>query len=139
MVITRDKTSRAQLPWLPSLGPGTPFLAQGQSYARWPDVHSLTPIDTQQTRLESGVCLVRALPTPKNVSKVPGYSRKWHVNSDASSSSSYKSAQVTLNRHRKRAKTEAESDNAASGQQVRPEWPVLRYARTFLSMLVWKG
>jgi hypothetical protein len=117
--------------WLPS----TPSLAQGQSNATGFNAPSLSPIDAQQTKLERGDCSVHALPTQENVSKLPGYSRKRQVDSDASSSSSYKSAQATLEGPHKRAKTEAGSDSAASGQQAKPEWSVFRSARALLSML----
>jgi hypothetical protein len=110
--------------WLPS----TPSLTQRQSNATWSNVRSLSPIDAQQTILERGGRPVHALPTRENVSKVPGYSRKRQVDSDVSSSSSYKSAQATLKGPRKRAKTEAESDSPASGRQAKPEWSVLRSA-----------
>lgn len=52
-----------------------------------------------------------------------------------SDSSSYKSAQLTLNWSRKRVKTEVESDSAAGGRQAKPKWSVLRSARASLSML----
>ena len=106
----------------------TPSLAQGQSNATWSNVRSLSPIDAQQTRLERGGRPVHALSIQENVSKVPGYSRKRQADSDASSSSSYKSAQATLKGARKRAKTEAEPDSAANEQQAEPEWSILRSA-----------
>jgi len=117
--------------WLPS----TPSLTQGQSNATWSNVRSLSSVDAQQTRLERGGHPVHALPTEENVAKVPGYSRKRQVDSDASSSSSYKSAQVTLTAPRKRVKTDVDSDNAASGRQAKSKWSVLRSARALLSML----
>jgi hypothetical protein len=113
----------------------TPSLAQGQSNATWSKARSLSPVDAQQTGLERGGRPIHALSIRENILNVPGCSRKRQANSNASSSSSYKSAQTTLKRPCKRAKTEAESDSAAGGRQAKPEWPVLRSARALLSML----